>query len=62
MRTLWHFHSDLPKRGIFWNEQNSRTGYHLLENHGEIYDSHTKNMKTIKSQRAAKLIAVFLGG
>lgn len=59
MRTLWDVHSDSPKRV---NEQNSRTVYHLLENHGEIYDSLTKNMKTIKPQRATKLIAVFLCG
>lgn len=31
MRTLWDVHSDSHKSGIFWNEQNTRTVYHLLE-------------------------------
>lgn len=61
MRTLWDVHSESHKSGIFWNEQNARIVYHLLENHGEkSYDSLIKNMKIIKPQRVAKLIGVFL--
>lgn len=60
MRTLWDVDTDSQRRGIFWNEQNSRTMYHLLENHEESYDSLTKKMKIIKWERAGKLIGVFL--
>lgn len=35
----WDVHIDSHRRGIFWNEQNSRTIYHVLKNHGENYDS-----------------------